>query len=293
MRHFLTWAESAARLNTDDEGLRQSLELGGWRHLRAYLRAGERAFLATMAGDGVALSKGHHGTYMWSRWDSDEPTYLKDGRTLDAWAGHDNFCRWEKQETSQEVTGYPSVYLLHGFFCVEPACVMAAAQHGYWSGIGVSPPTWWVRDHSLVPLDKDGCPMVYFVLLDRGETTGHRCPPDELRELWFKAEDIEKMANAAKQPVAEGVEKSEPAKQPKLRSDHERQDMPLDTRQRTTLLAIIGALADAANVDLSQHNKAGGIVSAMLDAKGVKVSGRTIGEHLKAVREAMDSRKEK
>ncbi len=66
---------------------------------------------------------------------------------------------------------------------------------------------------------------------------------------------------------------------------------PLDARERTTLLTIIGALAAAANLDLSQHNKAGDTVAAMLDAQGVKLSGRTIGEHLKAVREAMDSRK--
>ncbi|WP_149365833.1 hypothetical protein [Rhodanobacter sp. T12-5] len=75
--------------------------------------------------------------------------------------------------------------------------------------------------------------------------------------------------------------------------DRERPDMSLDSRQRTTLLVIIGALADAANLELSQHNKAGETVAAMLDSKGVKVSGRTIGEHLKAVREAMDSRKVK
>jgi hypothetical protein len=70
-------------------------------------------------------------------------------------------------------------------------------------------------------------------------------------------------------------------------------DKPLDTRERTTLLTIIGALAGVANLDLSQHNKAGDTVAAMLAVEGVKLSGRTIGEHLKAVREAMDSRKVK
>lgn len=71
------------------------------------------------------------------------------------------------------------------------------------------------------------------------------------------------------------------------------EDKKLDTRERTTLLTIIGALADAARLDLNQHNKAGDAVAAMLRSKEVTLSGRTIGEHLKAVREAMDSRKMK
>jgi hypothetical protein len=70
-------------------------------------------------------------------------------------------------------------------------------------------------------------------------------------------------------------------------------DKPIGARERTTLLVIIGALAEHANLDLSQPHKAGDAVAAMLAAKGVTISGRTIGEHLKAVREAMDSRKMK
>ena len=283
MRHFLSWAESAARLNTDGEGLRQALELGGWRDLPAYLRAGERPFLATLDGVGVALSEGNEGIALYSRWDSDEPTHLKDGRTLHAWEGGDDFCEWEKQETSHGVTGYAAVYLLRGFLRADPWCVKTAAQQGHLPGIAVTPPIWWEHDRSPVPLDDDDKPLVHFFLLDRGETTGHRCPPGELQELWFQAEDIEKMASASTQPVAQQGEKADPTKQPK----------PLDTRERTTLLAIIGALADATKLDLTQHMKAGDAVSAMLDVKGVKVSGRAIGEHLKAVREAMDSRKVK
>jgi hypothetical protein len=74
-------------------------------------------------------------------------------------------------------------------------------------------------------------------------------------------------------------------------SVRERQDLPLDTRQRTTLLAIIGALAEAAHIDLTKPHKAGEAIESMLVDKGVKVSARTIGENLKAVREAMDRRK--
>jgi hypothetical protein len=73
--------------------------------------------------------------------------------------------------------------------------------------------------------------------------------------------------------------------------DREPPDLPLDSRQRTTLLTIIGALASAANLDLSQPYKAGGAVAVMLDRQGVKLAGRTIGDHLRAVHEAMDRRK--
>ncbi|MGY3038681.1 hypothetical protein ACVWWQ_000268 [Rhodanobacter sp. TND4EL1] len=280
-------------MNTDDEGLRQALEFGGWRDLHAYLRASERAFLATLDGVGVGLSGGSEGISLYSRWDSDEPTYLKDGRTLDAWEGSDDFCEWTKQETSHTVTGYAAVYLLCGFLRVDPWCVRSAAQRGYFPGIGVTPPSWWEHDRSPVPLDDNGNPQVKFVLLDRGETTGHRCPPQKLQELWFQSEDIEKMANASTQPVTPRVETSGPANQPKPRNGRERSDMPLDTRQRTTLLTIIGALADAAKLDLGQHYKAGEAIASMLDAKGVKLSARTISEHLKAVSEAMDSRRVK
>ena len=68
-------------------------------------------------------------------------------------------------------------------------------------------------------------------------------------------------------------------------------DRPLDKRERTTLLNIIGALAEGARVDLSKPHKAGEAIAAILDAKSVKLSARAIGEHLKAVREAMESRK--
>ena len=79
---------------------------------------------------------------------------------------------------------------------------------------------------------------------------------------------------------------------PKLTALTEKQaeEKALDTRERTTLLVIIGALAEAAKIDLTQHHKAGEAVACMLQAKGVKLSGRAIGEHLKAVRMALESR---
>lgn len=70
-------------------------------------------------------------------------------------------------------------------------------------------------------------------------------------------------------------------------------DKPLDRRERTTLLTIIGALAAEAGIDLTRHNKAGEALAAKLDEMNVKLNGRTIGDHLRAVREAMDSRQVK
>ena len=66
---------------------------------------------------------------------------------------------------------------------------------------------------------------------------------------------------------------------------------PLGAKERGSLLTIIGALAEAANIDLSKPHKAGQTLEAMLSQKGVKLGARTIGDHLKDVRNAMDSRK--
>ncbi len=66
-------------------------------------------------------------------------------------------------------------------------------------------------------------------------------------------------------------------------------EKPLRERERTTLLCIIGALATHAQLDLSQPYKAGDAIAAMLPGD-VKLPGRTIGDHLKVVVEAMGKR---
>lgn len=65
-------------------------------------------------------------------------------------------------------------------------------------------------------------------------------------------------------------------------------EKPLGERERGTLLCIIGALAKHAGLDLSQPMKAGDTVATM--APELSLSGRTIGEHLKKVGPAMESR---
>src|SRR6185312_13548937 len=141
-----------------------------WKTLRAYLRADERAFIATLHIDATAFTgdaDGFQSPHV-SPWDSNEPVYLGDGRTLHAWSIRDDLCECEKQETSQSVTGYPAVYLLHGFVCVQPEDIKRAADAGHFGGIGVSLPSWW-GEPSPVPLTETGAPKVTFMLLNRGE----------------------------------------------------------------------------------------------------------------------------
>jgi hypothetical protein len=63
----------------------------------------------------------------------------------------------------------------------------------------------------------------------------------------------------------------------------------LDPREQKTLLCIIGALAKAAKVDISQPYKAGAAIEKMLSDQ--KVSARRIGDHLKLVPDALADRK--
>lgn len=237
MREFLQWTEAAAALNTDSEGLRQGLAFGLWKTLRAYLRADERAFLATLDSDGIALAEkaGGRGPRI-SPWDSYDPIYLEDGRTLDAWCIHDDLCHCEKQNTSQSVTGHPAVYLLHGFVCVEPRSIKRAADAGHFGGIGVSLPSWW-GESSPVPLTETGTPKVTFTLLDRGETLDFRPPPHDLHELWFRAEDVERAQIQQRQ-----------IQMRQLKTPNESMDKPLDPRREKNLLRIIRALDVIANL---------------------------------------------
>lgn len=93
----------------------------------------------------------------------------------------------------------------------------------------------------------------------------------ELSQLWLRADDVAELANQSSAlEVSEGK--------------------PLDPRERTTLLVIIGALAEAAKLDLSEPYKAGDIVATMLLAKKVTIGARAIGDKLKEVPMAMESR---
>lgn len=64
----------------------------------------------------------------------------------------------------------------------------------------------------------------------------------------------------------------------------------LDTKPRTSLLAIIGALAKIASVDISHPTTAAKAIVAKLDEDGVKIGTRTVEEFLKEVPDALERR---
>ncbi len=67
---------------------------------------------------------------------------------------------------------------------------------------------------------------------------------------------------------------------------------PIGKRERRTLLIIIGALAEAAKIDISHPSKAAGIVEQCAQRLGARLPARTIEEHLKRVAEAVEERSE-
>jgi hypothetical protein len=67
-------------------------------------------------------------------------------------------------------------------------------------------------------------------------------------------------------------------------------ERPLAARERATLLTLIAALAKAAGIDLSKPSKAGVAIEALTSELGVRVSARTIENHLKSIPDALERR---
>ncbi len=67
-------------------------------------------------------------------------------------------------------------------------------------------------------------------------------------------------------------------------------ERPLETRERTTLLVIIGALLKLAKLDLSKPTKTAGVIESETALMGARVSARAIEEHLKKISAAVDAR---
>ena len=64
-------------------------------------------------------------------------------------------------------------------------------------------------------------------------------------------------------------------------------DRPLGQRERTTLLTIIAALAQEANVDVLKPVKSGQIISALIAAIGYEVAPNTVAGHLRTLRKTL------
>lgn len=67
----------------------------------------------------------------------------------------------------------------------------------------------------------------------------------------------------------------------------ERREKPLDPRERKTLLRIIAALCDLAQIDLDQPYKSAEIIRVKLETLGITLKTDTIAEKLKALPEVI------
>ncbi len=65
-------------------------------------------------------------------------------------------------------------------------------------------------------------------------------------------------------------------------------EKPLETKERNSLLAIIGLLADQCSLDLHTPSKTAQVIESAANLKGIKLASRTIAEHLKKVPQAME-----
>ena len=65
-------------------------------------------------------------------------------------------------------------------------------------------------------------------------------------------------------------------------------DTPLATRERNSLLAIIGLLTEMSSLDLRTISKSAAVIENAASMKGVKLSRRTIEEHFKKVSSALE-----
>ncbi|MEG1767039.1 MAG: hypothetical protein RR311_01120 [Comamonas sp.] len=72
------------------------------------------------------------------------------------------------------------------------------------------------------------------------------------------------------------------------REDSGEVEKVVGTRERTTLLTVIAALAEAAKISLVTPSKSAEIIAGMTERMGTPVAKRTIEEHLKKVPDALD-----
>ena len=68
------------------------------------------------------------------------------------------------------------------------------------------------------------------------------------------------------------------------------EEKPVGTKERNTLLAIIGVLCKEARIDHTKHSKAAGLIESTASKMGVSIAETTIENHLKNVADALRSR---
>ena len=67
-------------------------------------------------------------------------------------------------------------------------------------------------------------------------------------------------------------------------------DRPLGLRERTTLLTIIAALANLADIEFTKPSKAALTIESETIRMGARVAARTIEDHLNRIRDALESK---
>jgi len=67
-------------------------------------------------------------------------------------------------------------------------------------------------------------------------------------------------------------------------------EKPLGKKERETLLTIIGVLAKAARIDITEPYKAGGVIASQAEFEGINLSARTTGDHLKLIPDILENR---
>lgn len=113
----------------------------------------------------------------------------------------------------------------------------------------------------------------------------------------FKALQVERDALSARLENAKAeylklrVERDKLASDLKQFKDASEQDKPLTTRERNTLLTIIGVLCAAEGIDITTHRKAGDVIEGMAADLGISIGAQAIGNHLQGVPQAMEGRK--
>lgn len=68
------------------------------------------------------------------------------------------------------------------------------------------------------------------------------------------------------------------------------EDTPLGERERATLLTLIAALCDGADIDITKPAKAASIIEGLTLRIGSRIASRTIVEHLKRIPAALEKR---
>jgi hypothetical protein len=76
----------------------------------------------------------------------------------------------------------------------------------------------------------------------------------------------------------------------RLSEPHQRAEKPLKRRERTTLLVMIAALAELADIDVTKPTKAAVAIESQIALKGARVAVRTIENHLKRIPDALEDR---